>query len=235
LILLNYDKKTNFVLDHYEPRHVRISPNGGDSVNQPVDYNMDEADENRNIYTLVYLNSFELHKNESTDNYGDLEISCRLSLIVPTGLIDQHTIIISERLESLISLELIVNDEDGPVLRNRHQHKRRGVSSQLLKNRLIKQRNFNHPSLYELELIEGPLKLNKNDFNNLNSTCRLVLRDYDESIALDTITSSVLVSGNNNKRDVNLLGAPNSAYKFQNSLIFLTIFCLICAPIEFIV
>jgi hypothetical protein len=205
------------MMDHYEPKHVRVAM--VDQTTTPGQVLSSHSGDNRNIYTLVYLNSFELRKTESKTTTDDVEVSCRLTLVVPTGIVDQHSVIISERLDHLIGLDLILNDEDGPVLSEPQLRKRRDAGSSN-RNRLQKQVSIGHPGLYELEVLEGPVRLNKNDFNRLNATCRLVLRDYDESVVLDTTEMHVLVNSNNNK--INMLRfdeASNSVIRLESSFL----------------
>ena len=189
--------KTNFLLDHYEPRHEKqgINNNAGNNFQE----NPNEQDEeDRVIYTLVYLNMFEMNKTEIGD---DVEISCRINLIVPNGLVDQHTVIISERFESLIHLDLVIHDS--PVMTKSFgtsvwRNKRNTEASN--QYRKLKQRSsYNNPSLYELEIVEGPIKVNKENFKNFNCSCKLILKDYDHSFVLNTQINKVIVDDENPK------------------------------------
>ena len=97
LLLLNYDKVTNSLLDHYEPKH------------DIPEYTSDDYDESRPIvYTLAYLNDFELIVKDL--NKEEAEITCRVRVLISKGLNNEHETNLAEQLEKSINLRLRVPD-----------------------------------------------------------------------------------------------------------------------------
>ena len=97
LLLINYDKVTNSLLDHYEPKH-----DSGDYTS--VDY--DEI--NPIIYTLAYLNDFELLVKDL--NKDEAEITCKVRVLISKGLNIEHETSLVDQLENSIHVRLRVPD-----------------------------------------------------------------------------------------------------------------------------
>jgi hypothetical protein len=97
LLLINYDKQTNSLLDHYEPKH------------DLADYTSEDYDDsNLSIYTLAYLNDFELLVKNL--NKEEAEITCRVRVLISKGLNNEHETNLLERLDKSIHLKLKVPD-----------------------------------------------------------------------------------------------------------------------------
>jgi hypothetical protein len=194
LLILKYDATTNLVLDHYEPYHY----DKDDEMQQTA----------KEMYTLVYLKSFEL-KIDETEN--EIKASCELTLIIPIGIADEHTEIINENIQETLSLDFKYDDQtqDNLHLKSK-KHKR------LHQKHSNSKRDANSKaSKFEQTYSTGSFNFNKYTFQSdqktVNVTCNIVLRDFDNSHAFDTsLSKSLDLNKKNSLRPVvgqNLNGA----------------------------
>ena len=220
LLLLDYDKKNNSLLDHYQPIH---------EPENVLEYTHDDYDDTRPIvYTLAYLNDFELDVKNL--NKEEFEISCRIRVLIPNGLNTEHTQDLNERLAHSIHLKMHVPDhqksrktqnkeikEEGHEknhMHHQHMHNQtsfkrsHNVEHQIqLKNRTSR----TVATLYEMEMIQGPFKLYKasiDEETNITISCNLILTDYDNTHAFDSTTYKII-----NKNSIDSMLVPNSAGK----------------------
>lgn len=209
LLLLNYDTKTNILLDHYEPYHYK-------------DDEMQQTE--KEIYTLVFLKSFDLKVNETE---SDIKASCELTLSIPAGISDEHTEIINENIEETITLEIGYDDEKQSRSKSNKQIKKRNSNSKRSADSKL--------SAFEKTYSTGSINLNKftfqSDQKSVNITCYLVLRDFDNSHAFDTSLSKI-INLSKNEMIKPLVGQnSNAAHKFNftlfNLISFVVVFSLL--------
>lgn len=228
LVILNYDGRNNFILDHYEPKHEKPdeTASGHSETGDDDEEEEDPIASDRNIYTLVYLKSFELIANETGDGDDqEIHFGCKLRLVVPNGIIDQHTVIISERLEELVHLKLSVVNDKG----EKHLHKR--AEKNLKRSRrdvghgmMTLYDNQQSSTLFELEMFEGPITIKKYDVTDLTTTCRLILKDYDGSTSLDASQTKRIVNSPNTQASTTAgaeaLSSPSKLFLINWLLVF---------------
>ncbi|CAF0761942.1 unnamed protein product [Brachionus calyciflorus] len=186
LLLLEFNNNSDFLLDHYEPKH---------ETNQLAENEYDYPDHDREIYTLVYMKNFFI---DYTETENEIELNCKATLIYPTGLDDQHSIILNEKFLSSVQLQLKIHEE--------YSKKKRSVKKSLKTRRYIN-------NIIEVEVKEGPLIFNKNAFESLDTSCKIKLLDFDSTYALDHAISKSFqinqISKNQTKPQISTVG--NSA------------------------
>lgn len=192
------------------------------------------------------MKSFELSKKETDITNEEIEkhyvdISCRAKLILPNGLSEEHSAILNERLEKSMHFKLQIHELDGEhssqTLRSRSI--KRGVRFNKIDNidkaqyRLKRSiQNENHLSLYEMEIVEGPIRLYRDNFKGaLNASCALSLRDFDNTYAFNSFMNSTIYSQNS---IVGSMMAPTGAAMSQsNAINFFTLYICLCIFIFF--
>lgn len=182
LFIIKFDPvQTTFLLDHYEPRHQKSTPK--DDL-YDYDYHLEN---NPDLYTVIYLSSFDFIKNETSDE--ETEISCRVSLTLPSGIKDEHTENLKEKLKTEMTLTFELYDSQEPIYVDIKSStmRKRTVDVPSVRHKRFEKREVqidSKLSLYELVIIEGPLKFYRSNFDEgLNASCNLKLRDYDNTIA----------------------------------------------------
>lgn len=273
LFLLDYDKKEHFLIDHYEPRHQHADLYSTNLNNELIEHmkkyvtasnpmKKDDSYDERELYTLVYLKNFELDVKEK--NKDEFELKCKINLLIPNGISDEHSVIINDELSetSILTLKLhheANGDDNAKHSRKKHNNKnnKKNTITRLIKrsldekngddsnkqqlpnkqgvfvsNKIISDRSAN---LYEIEMMEGPILINRKNFQNkfINVSCHLKLIDFDATHAFDHYlnktnvfnvkTTQLLNSNNNNDgpiRDNVMANTENSGTVSINSSSF---------------
>lgn len=210
--IIDYDRKNNLILDHYEPTQVHSA------AEDDIEHNYDYADEkSRVIYTLAYLNSFKMEVDDSSAD--KIELTCKAKFLLPVGIVYDHTSILNEQLEKAIELKLNMISRSTYNFGKDAIEDKKFELDELEKNATesseidykVTERIVNKPAkkhgrdanvlkvshnqrseitLYELEIVDGPISLYKGETEEgagANFSCHLTLVDYDETFAFDSI------------------------------------------------
>lgn len=190
LIIDRIEKESMFIIDHYEAISDFV---GSESFDKNSDYtseNYDDGDEKRDIYTLIYLDSFEMIKTEI--DHDEVELSCIANFKFPNNFLADQDWFINKLFLRKIEIELKFHFDSDSLLQL-HSKDLLTKKTNETKKRWI--RSTDQESFYEIELVEGPVSLSKSNFRNLSSSCQLTLKDYDNSIAYRSLLNKSIFSG----------------------------------------
>lgn len=247
LLILSYDRKTNFLLDHYEPKNPnskaksKAEKKPGNEVYDDGDY--DDA-HGRSIYTIAYLNTFELIVNEMENDMS--EIMCKANVLVPNGLVAEHNDILQERIEETAFLKLkmpdrhkfmnhktlnkeIVNDL-GKTVRVDSSKRNNSVEVKAQAKTNMSKNSF-EPTLIEIEIYDGPFYVypeNLLENSTVTISCQLILKDFDKSHAFDSAIYKTITKNKNPPMGSNISGANSSSLSmFKFSLFNFSLFIML--------
>jgi hypothetical protein len=159
------------------------------------------------IYTVLYLSEFAVAKldgDSTIDNVNQAyaDISCVVRLIMPTGIGDEHSAILNERIEHSMHLRLKLDEPEEEDLAKTGRSRQRNVAFKpvnggpRLRRRSVDSNSTNKHTVnpiithYEMEIIEGPIRVYRDNFRQgLNASCSLSLKDYDFTFAFNSDVS----------------------------------------------
>lgn len=158
------------------------------------------------IYTVLYLSEFAVTKldgDSTIDNVNQAyaDISCVVRLIMPTGIGDEHSAILNERIEHSMHLRLKLDEPEEEDLAKTGRSRQRNVAFKPVNGgprlrRSVDSNSTNKHTVnpiithYEMEIIEGPIRVYRDNFRQgLNATCSLSLKDYDFTFAFNSDVS----------------------------------------------
>lgn len=184
-----------------------------------------------------------LQANSTIDNIDQIysDVTCRVSLLIPNALNDEHSAILNERLEKSMHLRLKLfepNTDDSNAPADNMSKDNRNVNFKPVggskrpvdgsKQSNMRFRRSSETELTEMEIIEGPIRVFRDNFKSgLNASCSLSLRDFDHTFAFNSLINNTIFA------PASLIDQNNSACKLVNqgniklffsSFVFMTFF-----------
>lgn len=164
--------------------------------------------------------------NSTIDNVDQIysDVTCRVSLLIPNALNDEHSAILNERLEKSMHLRLKLfepNTDDSNAPADNMSKDNRNVNFKPVggprrpvdgnKQSNMRFRRSSETELTEMKIIEGPIRVFRDNFKSgLNASCSLSLRDFDHTFAFNSLINSTIFA------PASLIEQNNSASQLVN-------------------
>lgn len=208
----------------------------------------------------MYLTDFQLlqvEANSTIDNVNQVytDVTCRVSLLIPSAINDEHSAILNEHLEKAMHLRLKlidpnVDESNAPSQmtkdktnisfkplsnsQEKQQKKNETVAGKSGENSARYRRNANANAdvngiLHEMQILEGPIRVFLENFKDggLNASCSLSLRDFDGTFAYNSFISNTIFSAKSSGIKSSSVSAMMPSGRFSSLLFVSSIFVAI--------
>lgn len=181
LYILNYNFQTHDQLAAYEPKIIAVRTNSNDDI--LPEYDLDEYNKNREIFTLSYLKSQSILIEDKKDS-PKIEYSCSVIVLLPLN--EYQSDLRTEYnnlLQNYIYIKMIVSsDDDADLLNVKNDHTSKRPHNHHKVHTVHKRETDNKKTFLEIEIREGPISVYRSLKGSRpdNISCYLKLTDSDD-------------------------------------------------------